>query len=69
MRQAIALDPSRVNIDQATELVARSGGATYIVGNIANSVTRSRYGKRLPQNSTREVRPARNWVHTDGTSV
>lgn len=41
------------------------GGASYVTGNVFNTVSRSRYGKRLPQNSTREVRPARNLVYSD----
>lgn len=38
------------------------GGATFIAGNVINTVQRSRYGRRAAQNTTREVRPARNLV-------
>ncbi|OSX59547.1 hypothetical protein POSPLADRAFT_1048859 [Postia placenta MAD-698-R-SB12] len=66
-RIAIALQPN-VDPKRAMEMVSRigprgeGGGSSYIIGNVFNTVTRSRYGKRLPQNSTREVRPARNLV-------
>ncbi|PCH40750.1 nucleoside triphosphate hydrolase protein [Wolfiporia cocos MD-104 SS10] len=67
-RTAIALDPNAVDARRAMDMVSRTGpeggggGASYIVGHVFNSVTRSRYGKRLPQNSTRMVKPARNLV-------
>ncbi|KAI6040437.1 hypothetical protein EDC04DRAFT_1511156 [Pisolithus marmoratus] len=38
------------------------GGATFIAGNVINTVQRSRYGKRVAQNLTRDLRPARNLV-------
>ncbi|KAH9942592.1 P-loop containing nucleoside triphosphate hydrolase protein [Amylocystis lapponica] len=63
-RTAIALDPNRFNASRAMELISRSGDANYFVGNVRNSVSRSRYGKRLVQNSTRDVRPAKNFVHS-----
>lgn len=42
------------------------GGATFIAGKVINMVQRSRYGKRAAQNTTREVRPARNLVSSAG---
>jgi structural maintenance of chromosomes protein 5 len=54
------------------DMVARQGpngtggGATFITGSTLNAVTRSRYGKRLPQNTTREVKQARNLVNATG---
>jgi hypothetical protein len=45
------------------------GGATFITGTTLNNVARSRYGKRLPQNTTREIRPAKNLVNTAGKTV
>jgi hypothetical protein len=36
------------------------GGATFIAGPVMNIVTRSRYGKKVAQNLTRDVRRARN---------
>ncbi|OCH94491.1 hypothetical protein OBBRIDRAFT_122871 [Obba rivulosa] len=64
-RTAIALDASGVNQNRAMEMAANAGGANYVVGNVLNTVTRSRYGKRLPQNHTRDLRPAKNLVHQD----
>ncbi|TFK46958.1 P-loop containing nucleoside triphosphate hydrolase protein [Heliocybe sulcata] len=66
-RTAIALNGTKVPVAQAMELVSRlgprgeGGGATFIAGSTRNSVARSRYGKRLPQNSTSDIRPARNF--------
>ena len=48
------------------EVVSRTGGGNYIVGKIMNMVTRSQYGRRLPQNLTRDVRPARVLVGPTG---
>ncbi len=45
--------------NQAMEMAARAGGASYVIGRVMNQVTRSKYGKRLPQNATREIQPAR----------
>lgn len=42
------------------------GSVTFIAGNVINTVQRSRYGKRAAQNTTREVRPARNLVSSTG---
>ena len=42
------------------------GSATFIAGHVINIVQRSRYGKRAAQNTTREVRPARNLVSNAG---
>ncbi|KAH8989237.1 P-loop containing nucleoside triphosphate hydrolase protein [Lactarius akahatsu] len=61
-RTAIALQPNRVDPARAMEAVSRTGGGSYILGNILNSVMRSQYGRRLPQNLTRDVRPARTLV-------
>ncbi|KAN0134136.1 hypothetical protein V8E53_004519 [Lactarius tabidus] len=61
-RTPIALQPNRVDPARAMEAVSRTGGGSYILGNILNMVTRSQYGRRLPQNLTRDVRPARTLV-------
>ncbi|KAI0371444.1 P-loop containing nucleoside triphosphate hydrolase protein [Pilatotrama ljubarskyi] len=58
-RTPIALNPSSVDPNSAMDMAAQAGGATYIIGRVVNQVTRSRYGKRLPQNATRELQPAR----------
>jgi structural maintenance of chromosomes protein 5 len=57
--QAIALRPNNVDPPRAMEAISRTGGGNYIVGNTMNMVTRSQYGRRLPQNLTRDVRQAR----------
>ena len=46
--------------------MSRDGGVRYILGNVLNVVTRSRYGQRLAQNSTREINPARNFIAGTG---
>ncbi|KAI0044470.1 P-loop containing nucleoside triphosphate hydrolase protein [Auriscalpium vulgare] len=61
-RTAVALNPARVDGQRAMEAVSRSGGGSYIVGMTMNQVTRSRYGRQLAQNLTRDIRPARNLV-------
>jgi structural maintenance of chromosomes protein 5 len=50
------------------EVISRTGGGNYIVGNTMNVVTRSQYGRRLPQNLTRDVRQARVLVGPIGLS-
>lgn len=50
------------------EIVSRTGGGNYIVGKTMNMITRSQYGRRLPQNLTRDVRPARVLVGPVGLS-
>lgn len=67
--QPIALQPNRVDPVRAMEVVSRNGGGSYIIGTVLNSVTRSQYGRRLPQNLTRDVRPARTLVGPVGSSV
>jgi hypothetical protein len=57
--QAIALRPNHVDHARAMEAISRTGGGNYVVGNTMNIVTRSQYGRRLPQNLTRDVRQAR----------
>jgi len=58
-RTAIALQSSRLDPTKAMEIVSRTGGGNYIVGKTMNMITRSHYGRRLPQNLTRDVRQAR----------
>jgi hypothetical protein len=67
--QAIALPTSRLDPARAMEVVSRTGGGNYIVGKTMNMVTRSQYGRRLPQNLTRDVRPARVLVGPTGLST
>ncbi|KAH9983439.1 hypothetical protein BJV74DRAFT_797421 [Russula compacta] len=58
-RTPIALQSNRIDLARAMEVVSRTGGGNYIVGKTLNMVTRSQYGRRLPQNLTRDVRQAR----------
>ena len=48
------------------EMAGRAGGASYVIGRVMNNVTRSRYGKRLPQNRTTDFSQARSLVHAAG---
>jgi structural maintenance of chromosomes protein 5 len=41
------------------ELVGKSGGASFVIGNVLHNVSRSRYGKMLAQSMTRDINPAR----------
>ncbi|RDX55311.1 hypothetical protein OH76DRAFT_731207 [Lentinus brumalis] len=59
-RTAIALNPQAVDPNRAMEMAAQAGGANYVIGNVMNQVNRSKYGKRLPQNTTREIQRARS---------
>ncbi|KAJ3877761.1 hypothetical protein F5051DRAFT_407478 [Lentinula edodes] len=58
-RIAVTLNNNNVDVNRATQAVARSGGATFIVGSVINNVSRSRYGRKAVSNVTREVRPAK----------
>ena len=48
------------------EVAARSNNASYIVGRVMNVVNRSRYGQRLAQNRTAEIRQARQLAYARG---
>ena len=48
------------------EYVSRESNGKFIIGNVMNAVTRSRYGKRLPQNQTYTFNNARNLVSQAG---
>ncbi|KAI0329648.1 P-loop containing nucleoside triphosphate hydrolase protein [Cubamyces sp. BRFM 1775] len=58
-RTAIAANPRAVDANRAMEMAARANGANYIIGRVYNQVSRSKYGRRLPQNNTREIQQAR----------
>ncbi|EIW76265.1 P-loop containing nucleoside triphosphate hydrolase protein [Coniophora puteana RWD-64-598 SS2] len=69
-RTAIGLNGSKIDTGRVMEAVSRfgpngeGGGANFIAGNVMNRVQRSRYGRRLPQNQTRDIRQARNLVNS-----
>lgn len=44
-------------------------GANFIVGSTMNQVGRSQYGKRLPFNTTREIRQAKSFAKHAGSSL
>ncbi|KAI0690848.1 hypothetical protein BC835DRAFT_1407403 [Cytidiella melzeri] len=54
----------RVDPTQAMNVLSRNGSISYVIGKIYNNVKRSKYGKRLAQNQTREIAPARNLATT-----
>ena len=65
--QAIGVqNAGAINTTYAMEMAGRAGGASYVIGRVMNNVTRSRYGKRLPQNRTSDVSQARSLVHAAG---
>ncbi|KAF9076995.1 P-loop containing nucleoside triphosphate hydrolase protein [Rhodocollybia butyracea] len=58
-RIAMALKPNSVNVQRASDLVKRSGGSTFIVGTVVNSIRRSKYGTKAATNTTSDLKPAR----------
>ncbi|KAJ3780522.1 hypothetical protein GGU10DRAFT_391209 [Lentinula aff. detonsa] len=54
-RIAVTLTNNAVDVSKATQAVARSGGAAFIVGSVINNVSRSRYGRKAISNVTRDV--------------
>ncbi|KAI0058575.1 P-loop containing nucleoside triphosphate hydrolase protein [Artomyces pyxidatus] len=61
-RTAIGLNPGRIDPARAMAAVGRSGGASYVIGMTMNTVMRSKYGRQLAQNHTRDIQNARNFV-------
>ncbi|KIY64376.1 P-loop containing nucleoside triphosphate hydrolase protein [Cylindrobasidium torrendii FP15055 ss-10] len=61
----IAIGPSNLNVEAASRAVTRADPpANFINGMTFNQVTRSRYGKRLTQNTTRSIMQARTFVQS-----
>ncbi|KAI5121182.1 hypothetical protein M0805_005983 [Coniferiporia weirii] len=60
-RYAIALNPGKVDVGRAMEMVSRGSNANFVVGHVLSQVTRSRYGQRKPQNLTRDLRRAQSF--------
>lgn len=61
-----ALGPDSVDIGRAMDAVARGareGGCSFITGKTMSSVSRSAYGQRKVQNSTRDIGQPKNWVN------
>ncbi|KAF5393572.1 hypothetical protein D9757_000066 [Collybiopsis confluens] len=64
-RIAVAHKPNSVDVSAATQAVARVGtGASFIIGAVVNSVSRSAYGKRAISNSTRQLKAVKLLVNT-----
>ncbi|KAA1477744.1 P-loop containing nucleoside triphosphate hydrolase protein [Dentipellis sp. KUC8613] len=61
-RTAIGLQAHKIDVQRATDACARTGSGMFIAGTVINNVLRSRYGKQLSQNSTRDLRQARFFV-------
>ncbi|KAG9041717.1 Structural maintenance of chromosomes protein 5, partial [Tulasnella sp. UAMH 9824] len=59
-RTAIGLDPSKVKEAETIEAVTASGQATFIAGQTAFRVSRSRYGRQLSQTSSFPINKAQN---------
>ncbi|KAK0188724.1 P-loop containing nucleoside triphosphate hydrolase protein [Armillaria mellea] len=62
----IAVGGHNVDVNRAMDVVCRSrtGPANFIAGTSYNIVTRSRYGKKLAQNMTRDIGQARSFIAT-----
>ncbi|KIK65311.1 hypothetical protein GYMLUDRAFT_38753 [Collybiopsis luxurians FD-317 M1] len=58
-RIAVAHSSKGVDVNAATQAVARVGGAAFIIGTVVNTVSRSAYGKRAISNNTRELKPVK----------
>jgi len=64
-----AIGSNRVDVGKAMDAVGKAGGANFINGTTLNMVNRSSYGRRLVNNSTRDLPPVRNlgnsssWCH------
>ena len=55
-----AIGSNRVDVGKAMDAVGKAGGANFINGTTLNMVNRSAYGRRLVNNSTRDLPPVRN---------
>ena len=64
-----AVGGNRVDVKKAMDAVTRREAANFITGSTMNQVTRSRYGRRLAQNMTRALRPARTFSTASGKIV
>ncbi|PBK65782.1 P-loop containing nucleoside triphosphate hydrolase protein [Armillaria solidipes] len=62
----IAVGGHNVDVNRAMDAVCRSrtGPANFIAGTSYNIVTRSRYGKKLAQNMTRDIGKAKSFIAT-----
>lgn len=59
--QPIALNERNVNVNQCMKTIGEKGGGNFIAAGVVYNLSRSRYGKRLVQSSTRDYGNAR-WL-------
>jgi len=59
--QPIALNERSVNVNESMTTIGEKGGGNFIAGGVVYNLSRSRYGKRLVQSSTRDYGNAR-WL-------
>jgi hypothetical protein len=59
--QPIALNDKSVNVNESMKTIGEKGGGNFIAGNVVYNLSRSRYGQRLVQSTTRDYGNAR-WL-------
>ena len=59
--QPVALNERRVNVNESMKTIGEKGGGNFIAGSVVYNLSRSRYGRRLVQSSTRDYGNAR-WL-------
>jgi len=59
--QPIALNERSVNVNEGMKTIGEKGGGNFIAGSVVYNLSRSRYGKRLVQSTTRDYGNAR-WL-------
>ena len=59
--QPIALNERSVNVNESMKAIGEKSGGSFIAGSVVYNLSRSRYGKRLVQSTTRDYGNAR-WL-------
>ena len=59
--QPIALNERKVNVNESMKTIGEKGGGNFIAGGVVYNLSRSKYGKRLVQSTTRDYGNAR-WL-------
>ena len=65
--QLIALNERTVNVNESIQAIGEKGGGNFIVGSAVYNLSRSKYGKRLVQSTTRDYGNARWLGKANGT--
>lgn len=60
-RTPIALNEKNVNVNESMQKIGEKSGGTFIAGGVVYNLSRSKYGKRLVQSTTRDYGNAR-WL-------